>query len=114
MLFRSNCVVNLYPDKAAVYREAFRVLRPGGRVAIADVLARSPLSPEHRADLALLVGCIAGAATVAEVEGWLKAAGFEEVVIREKAGSEALVESWAPGHPAVAQVMSATVEARRP
>ncbi|HNH50144.1 MAG TPA: arsenite methyltransferase, partial [Myxococcota bacterium] len=50
----SNCVVNLSPDKPAVYAEAFRVLRPGGLVAIADVLARSPLSPEHQADLALL------------------------------------------------------------
>ncbi len=110
----SNCVVNLSPDKPAVYREAFRVLRPGGRVAIADVLARERLSPEHRADLALLVGCIGGAATVAEVEGWLAAAGFIDVVIREKPGSAALVDSWAPGHPAARKVMSATVEARRP
>lgn len=110
----SNCVVNLSPDKLAVYREAFRVLRSGGRVAIADVLARAPLAPEHRADLALLVGCIAGAATIAEVEGWLRDAGFVDIAIREKAGSRELVESWAPGHPAVAQVLSATVEARKP
>lgn len=110
----SNCVVNLSPDKAAVYREAFRVLRPQGRVAIADVLAKTPLSAAHQADLALLVGCIAGAATVAEVEGWLRAAGFVDVQIREKPGSAELIDSWAPGHPAALQVMSATVEARRP
>ncbi len=110
----SNCVVNLSPDKPAVYREAFRVLRPGGRVAIADVLARQPLSPEHQSDLALLVGCIAGAATVAEVEGWLRDAGFVDVTIREKDGSRELVESWAPGHPAAASVLSASVEARKP
>lgn len=97
-----------------MYREAFRVLRPGGRVAIADVLAREPLSSEHRADLALLVGCIGGAATVAEVQGWLEDAGFVDIAIREKPGSEALVASWAPGHPAARKVMSATVEARRP
>ncbi|MDP2311300.1 MAG: arsenite methyltransferase [Pseudomonadota bacterium] len=110
----SNCVVNLSPDKPAVYREAFRVLRTGGRVAIADVVAREALSPEHQADLALLVGCIAGAATVAEVEGWLRDSGFVDITIREKAGSRELIESWAPGHPAAASVLSATVEARKP
>ncbi|HNC96809.1 MAG TPA: arsenite methyltransferase [Myxococcota bacterium] len=110
----SNCVVNLSPDKPAVYAEAFRVLRPGGRVAIADVLARSPLSPEHQADLALLVGCIAGASTVAEVEGWLREAGFVDIAIGEKPGSAELVQTWAPGHPAADQVLSATIEARKP
>ncbi len=110
----SNCVVNLSPDKPAVFREAFRVLAPGGRVAIADVVARQRLSPEHQADLALLVGCIAGAATVADVDGWLRDAGFVDIAIREKPGSAELVDSWAPGHPAGRQVMSATIEARKP
>lgn len=110
----SNCVVNLSPDKPAVFRESFRVLAPGGRLAIADVLARQPIAEEHRADLALLVGCIGGAATVAEVEGWLQAAGFVDIEIAEKPGSREIVETWAPGHPAVEQVMSATIAARKP
>jgi len=110
----SNCVVNLSPDKPAVFREAFRVLRSGGRIAIADVVARERLSPEHQADLALLVGCIAGAALVSEVEGWLRDAGFVDVAVVEKPGSRELVESWAPGHPAAGSVISATIEARKP
>jgi arsenite methyltransferase len=110
----SNCVVNLSPDKPAVYREAFRVLRSGGRIAIADVLARKPLSEEHRADLALLIGCIGGAATVAEVTTMLEDAGFADIRIQQANGSEAVTESWAPGHPAAAAVFSATVEARKP
>ena len=110
----SNCVVNLSPDKPAVYREAFRVLRSGGRVAIADVLARAPLSEQHRADLALLVGCIGGAATIGEVTSMLGEAGFVDIEIKESNGSKTLTESWAPGHVAASQVFSATVEARKP
>jgi arsenite methyltransferase len=110
----SNCVVNLSPDKPAVYREAFRVLRSGGRIAIADVLARAPLSEQHRVDLELLVGCIGGAATVDEVTRMLEAAGFVDVAIEQADGSKALTESWAPGHPAAAAVFSASVEARKP
>lgn len=110
----SNCVVNLSPDKPAVYREVFRVLRPGGRVAIADVLAREALSPEQTRDLDLLTGCIAGAAPVDSVRAWLLAAGFVDVEIREKPGSDALIQSWAPEHPLARAVLSATVEARRP
>ena len=110
----SNCVVNLSPDKPAVYREAFRVLKPGGRVAIADVLASETLTDEERRDVGLLTGCIAGAAPVEDVRAALVAAGFEDVVIREKPGSAELIQSWAPGHPLALKVLSATVEARRP
>ena len=110
----SNCVVNLSPDKPAVYREAFRVLRAGGRIAIADVLARAPLSEAHRKDLELIVGCIGGAATVDEVTAMLDAAGFVDIKVSETNGSQAITDSWAPGHPAAAAVFSATVEARKP
>jgi ubiquinone/menaquinone biosynthesis C-methylase UbiE len=57
----SNCVINLCPDKRTVYKEAFRVLRPGGRIEVSDVVARVELSEEVKRDLALHSGCLAGA-----------------------------------------------------
>lgn len=124
----SNCVVNLSPDKAAVYREAFRVLRPGGRVAIRDIVTRVSLPAEIASDLALIGACVGGAATVAQTEAWLREAGFVEVSVRARPGSEALIRSWMEQAPELAEkarrlggsippesvVISASIEARRP
>jgi arsenite methyltransferase len=75
----SNCVINLSTDKAAVLTEIARVLKPGGRVGVSDVVAEDRLSHDERAERGSYVGCIAGALSKSEYEGGLEAAGFEDV-----------------------------------
>jgi SAM-dependent methyltransferase len=75
----SNCVINLSPDKDAVLSEAFRVLKPGGRFAVSDIVARGEMAPEIRRSVELWCGCIAGALDEREYETKLRAAGFERV-----------------------------------
>ena len=77
----SNCVINLSTDKAAVLTEIARVLKPGGRVGVSDVVAEDRLSPEERAERGSFVGCIAGALSKGEYEEGLRAAGFEQVEV---------------------------------
>jgi SAM-dependent methyltransferase len=78
----SNCVVNLSPDKAGVFAEMFRVLAPGGRIGISDVVAEDHLTPADRAERGSLVGCIAGALSRSEYVEGLKTAGFTDVDVR--------------------------------
>jgi arsenite methyltransferase len=110
----SNCVINLAPDKRAVYDEAFRVLRPGGRLAISDVVALAPLPTHIQQDLALLAGCVAGAATVDELETVLEEAGFADVRIDIDPRSRDFIQHWAPGRGIEEWVASASITARRP
>jgi len=77
----SNCVINLAPDKQAVFREIARVLKPGGRVAVSDIALKKPLPPELGNDMLAYVGCIAGAFAIDEYVAGLKAAGFSEVEV---------------------------------
>jgi arsenite methyltransferase len=110
----SNCVINLSPDKGQVFREAFRVLRPGGRLAISDIVALGTMPEEIRNDLALYAGCIAGAATVNELETMLREAGFDQIRIQPKEESRRLIREWAPGRKIEDYIASASIEAVKP
>ena len=110
----SNCVINLSPDKPAVFREALRVLAPGGRIAIADIVRIGEMPDDVRDDVAALTGCIAGAAERGELEQMLKDAGFVDVRIQARAHSAEIVQGCFPGRDLSGMIASATIEARKP
>jgi SAM-dependent methyltransferase len=108
----SNCVVNLSPEKPTVFSEAFRVLKPGGRIALSDIVAIGPIPEPLRAQAAALAGCIAGAAPIEDVRAMLVAAGFVNVRVEPLPHSAQIVGAWVPGIEKF--VASATIEAERP
>jgi len=110
----SNCVINLSPDKPQVFAEAWRVLKPGGRLAISDVVALVEPPEQIRQDLTLYTGCMAGASLLSEVESMLVAAGFTQVRVMPKDESRSLIRDWAPGTRVEDFVVSATIEAVKP
>lgn len=110
----SNCVINLSPHKAQVFVEAFRVLKPGGRLAISDVVATTELPPELRADADLIAGCIGNAALLDDLQRWIEAAGFQDVRIEPKDDSREFIRDWAPGRGVEDYVVSAVIEGIKP
>jgi len=110
----SNCVINLSPNKPQVFREAFRVLKPGGRLAISDVVATAELPKEMRNDARLISGCIGNASLIAELEEMMRAAGFEQIRIQPRDESKEFIKDWAPGQNVTDFVVSATIEAVKP
>ena len=110
----SNCVINLSPDKPRVFREAFRVLKPGGRLAVSDVVASTELPAEMRNDPVLYAGCIAGAPLLDDLQAMLREAGFQDIRVTPKDESRAFIKDWAPGRGVEDYVLSAHIEATKP
>ena len=106
----SNCVINLSPDKPQVFREAFRVLKPGGRLAISDVVATVELPNELRSDVALVAGCMGNASLIEDLETMIKEAGFTDVRIEPKDESKTFMRDWTPDRKVLDYVVSATIE----
>lgn len=113
-IIMSNCVINLSPDKASVFREAFRVLKPGGRLAISDVVALAPVPAGLVRDDHAIACCIGGASLVEDLRAQLEDAGFNAIDIRVQEGSREFIADWLPGSGAERWVASALIEARKP
>jgi arsenite methyltransferase len=110
----SNCVVNLSPEKQRVFSETFRVLKSGGRLAIADVVAIKPLSENIRTQLNAIGACIGGAALVDDLKGMLNDAGFVRVEIVPRHETRAMISQWMEGENAGEFVVSALITAYKP
>ena len=110
----SNCVINLVPDKRAAFQEAWRALKPGGRLAISDVVATAPLPDALQAQVAALTGCISGASPVEELRGVLAEVGFAEVRVDVKPDSREFIRDWMPGSGSEDYIASAAISAVKP
>jgi arsenite methyltransferase len=110
----SNCVINLSPQKIDVFREAWRVLKPGGRLAILDVVALQTLPAEIKNDLSIISGCVGGTEKIGDIEKTLREAGFRDINIQARDESRESIREWFPGRNLEDFVVSATIEAKKP
>jgi len=110
----SNCVINLSPEKQRVFNEAFRVLKSGGRLAVADMVETAVVPDDTKADWAAYTGCIAGASQITDLERILKTSGFKDVKIAAKDSSRSFIREWLPGKGIEDYLVSATIEAVKP
>lgn len=106
----SNCVVNLSPDKASVFAESLRVLKPGGRISLSDIVTEGEFSDELRADLSQWAECVTGAIDVEAYTGLMRQAGFVNIEVVDKVDAEKVV----PSKPGMPRVYSARITAHKP
>ncbi len=110
----SNCVINLSPDKRAVFQEAHRVLKPGGRLAISDMVALRPLPNDMQSDMQLYCACISGAAVMDDLHHILATVGFKKIRITPLNQSEEIIQQCASGNNSKDYVVSAQIQAEKP
>lgn len=107
----SNCVINLSLDKEKVFKEAYRVLKKGGRLSISDVVATAELPEDIKSDISMMAGCISGAEYVENIRAMLYSSGFKDIKLEPKDNSKEIVSSWIPDKNIVAFVASYIIEA---
>lgn len=110
----SNCVINLSPNKLRVFQEAYRVLRPGGRLAISDVVLTSELPSDLQTDPASVAACVGGAESIPALEAMLTKAGFAEVSIEPQADSDEFIHEWDAERDLSDYIAAATIEGEKP
>jgi C_GCAxxG_C_C family probable redox protein len=107
-------VINLSPEKEKVFREAYRVLKPGGRLAVSDIVATAPLPEEVRKDLSLISACVGGAERVESIKEVLEKTGFQDVKVTPLEASRDFIRAWLPGKGLENALASARIEAAKP
>jgi SAM-dependent methyltransferase len=110
----SNCVINLSPEKQQVFNEAFRILKPGGRLAISDVVSLKELPDKIKEDMDHFSACVSGASSIHSLKKIIENAGFEHIKIEPKPESKDVICDWDSGDIFADYIISATIEAVKP
>ncbi|VAW63871.1 Arsenite methyltransferase [hydrothermal vent metagenome] len=109
----SNCVINLSPSKQQVFHDAYRILKPGGRLAISDVVSSTELPDEIKNDTQLYSACVSGASSIHDLKQLMQTAGFKNIKIEPKDESRDFIKDWAPGSKIEDLVVSASIRATK-